>query len=137
MQTSTDSALQKIYSRNTAKNLTHFTNFPANMFLVGVRKKNISRRPRNAFSKYFESKCLYVSVYLSKNIFVSETWKVFYVMEGWIISLRRLAVWASQNILKFFILIEVFGNSTILQHFNASINSIETLKFSTQFEHQG
>ena len=25
-------------SRNTAKNLTHFTNFPANMFLVGSRK---------------------------------------------------------------------------------------------------
>ena len=30
--------MRKIYSRNTAKNLTHFTNFPANMFLVGVRK---------------------------------------------------------------------------------------------------
>ena len=25
-----------MYSGNTAKDLTHFTNFPANMFLVGV-----------------------------------------------------------------------------------------------------
>ena len=30
--------MRKIYPRNTAKSLTHFTNFPANMFLVGVRK---------------------------------------------------------------------------------------------------
>ena len=30
--------MRKIYSHNTAKNLTHFTNFPASMFLVGVRK---------------------------------------------------------------------------------------------------
>ena len=34
LQTSTHSTLQKIYSSNTIENLTHFTSFPANMFLV-------------------------------------------------------------------------------------------------------
>ena len=29
----------KIWSSNTAKNVTHFTNFPATMFLVDARKK--------------------------------------------------------------------------------------------------
>ena len=44
---------------------TRFTNFLANMFLVGVRK-NI--RPRTAFSKHWESKCLYIPVYLCKKL---------------------------------------------------------------------
>ena len=30
--------LQRIYSCNTAKNLTHFTNFPGNFFPDGIRK---------------------------------------------------------------------------------------------------
>ena len=34
----------------------------------------ISWRPRNAFLKYFESKCLYISVCLRKKIFVPEKW---------------------------------------------------------------
>ena len=33
----------------------------------------ISRRPRTAFPKHLESKCLCISVYLRKNIFVPET----------------------------------------------------------------
>ena len=31
-------ALKTICYRNAAKNLSDFTNFPANMFLIGVRK---------------------------------------------------------------------------------------------------
>ena len=58
-------------SQNTAKKLSQFTNFPANMFLFGVRKKSISWLPGTTFLKHFESKCLYISVYLSKKIFVS------------------------------------------------------------------
>ena len=38
LRTSTHSTLKKICSRNTAKSLSHFTHFPGNMFLVGVRK---------------------------------------------------------------------------------------------------
>ena len=37
----------------------------------------------------------------------------------------------------FFILIEIFGNWTIFQYFDTSINSIETLKFSRQFGFKG
>ena len=47
-----------------------------------VSEKNIwiapiFRRPRTAFSKHYESKCLCVSVYLRKNIFVRKTWEAF------------------------------------------------------------
>ena len=49
-------------------------------YLVGVKKffaqhqhSTISRRSRIALSKYFESKCLYISVYLCKKIFIPET----------------------------------------------------------------
>ena len=67
--------IEKICSRNTAKNLSHFTNFPANVWLVSQKQWHctISRRPRSDFSKKFESKCLYISVYLPKKVFVSET----------------------------------------------------------------
>ena len=55
-----------IFSCNTAKNLSHFTNFLANTFLLGFRKKHlhciISWRPRTAFLKHFKCKCLYISV---------------------------------------------------------------------------
>ena len=39
----------------------------------------------------------------------------------------------SLNVLKIFVLIEVFGNSTFFQHSDTSINSIKTLKFARQF----
>ena len=74
-----------------AKTLTHFTNLPANMFLVSVRKKHlyyiISIRPRNAFSKCLEKKCLDIPLYLHKNI------GSFYVVGYLIISLRQFVVW--------------------------------------------
>ena len=77
LRTSTHSTLKKICFRNTAKNLSHFTNVPANIWLVSKKKKHlhgtISRRARNAFSKHFESKCLYIFVYLRMKIFVPET----------------------------------------------------------------
>ena len=37
---------------------------------------DISWRPRTTFLKHFESKRLYISIYLLKNIFVPETYKV-------------------------------------------------------------
>ena len=83
-----------------SKNLTHFKNLNSldienNMLsqhsqkpfwlykysnkhiLVWCQKKHfhctISWRPRTALFKHFESKCLYISVYLRKKIFVPET----------------------------------------------------------------
>ena len=60
--------LKIICSRNAAKNLSDFKSFPADMFLLGIRE-NIC----NAFLKYFESKCLYISVYLRKKNFFPKT----------------------------------------------------------------
>ena len=67
-------------SRNIIKNLSHFTNFPANEFLCVSGKKNlhltISLHPRAAFFKHFESKCLYISVYLLKKMFFQRRSKI-------------------------------------------------------------
>ena len=78
LRTSAHLTLKIIGSRNTAKNLSHFTNSPANMFLFGGRKNICTApflylRPRTAFLKEFESKCLYISVYLPKKIIVAKT----------------------------------------------------------------
>ena len=55
----------------------------------------------------------------------------------WITSLRQLTFYASQNVLQYFILIEIFKNSAILQHLDTCIYSIKTLKFSRQVGLQG
>ena len=57
-----------------SKHLSYFTDFPANMFLFGIRK-NIcdSLTPRSAFLKHFESKCLHIYVYLPEKMFVPKT----------------------------------------------------------------
>ena len=66
--------IEIICFRNTAKILSDFTNFPANMFLFSVRKKHLhctsSKRLRTAFLKHFVSKYLYISVYPRQKIFV-------------------------------------------------------------------
>ena len=40
---------------------------------------------------------------------------------GKIILFRQVAVWATKNVLRFFILIEIFENSTFFQHFDTFI----------------
>ena len=70
------------------------------------------------------------------NISVRKDVVKFYLMGvgglggGWIISLRWLVLWASYNVLCFFILILIFVNATIFPHFDTSIYSTKTLKFS-------
>ena len=93
-----------------SKNLTHFTNLnlfdiennmlqqhsqklfwlykfsSKHIISVWSQKKHLRStiywRPRTAFLKQFESKCLYTSVYLPKKIFVPETVR-FYLTEVW------------------------------------------------------
>ena len=69
--TSTHLTLKIICYCNTAKTLSDIKNFPADMFLFGDRKNvcTISWYPRTGFLKYFENKCMYISVYLHKKIF--------------------------------------------------------------------
>ena len=75
--TSTHLILKITCFQNKAKNLSHFTNFSANIILFGVRKKHLdcttSWRPRTAFLKHFESKCMYISIYLPERNFVPNT----------------------------------------------------------------
>ena len=66
----------------------------------------ISWHPRTAFLKHFESKCLYISIYLLKKILFPRHRDIvmFYLVGGrtggdWINFLRRFAVWALQNVL--------------------------------------
>ena len=65
-----------MFSCNTAKNHTHFTNFPASMFSGWCQEKHlhctISRLPRTAFSRLLEWKCLHIPVDLRKKTFVPE-----------------------------------------------------------------
>ena len=52
-----------------SRKATHFTNFLADIFLVGVKKilhSTISRRPKTPFSKHWKSKCLNIPVDLRK-----------------------------------------------------------------------
>ena len=88
----------------SSKNLTHFTNlnslniaknillqnsqkpssackFSSKHASVVCQKKHfhctLSKRPRTAFSRHLESKCLYIPVNISEKIFVPEMWETF------------------------------------------------------------
>ena len=109
-----------------SKNLTHFTNlnsfeiennmlpkhsqkafsvykFSSKYVSVWCQENHlhctISWRPRTTFLKHFESKYLYISVYLSKKFLFQRRIKILSGgmggWGGWIISLRQLAVWVS------------------------------------------
>ena len=71
---------------------TQNTSFPANGFLFVSGKKNlhftISWHPRAAFFKHFESKCLYISVYLLKKMFFQRRSKILAggMRSGWRLS---------------------------------------------------
>ena len=146
-----------------SKNLAHFTNFISlnivkkhtpqhsqksyslykfsRKHVSGCSQKKhlyctISRRPKEAFSKHLETKCLYVPVYLRRKILFQRRRKLL-SGEGMNYCLKAIMFCNLENVLKFLILIEIFGNLTIFQYFYTSINSIETLKFSRQFGIQG
>ena len=72
----TTNILSSVAGDSTSKILTHFTNVPAKMFLVDLRKKyfhcTISRCLRITFSKHFESKSLYIPVHICKKTLVPE-----------------------------------------------------------------
>ena len=76
LRTSIHLKLKMIPSHNTVKSLSDFTNFPADMF-VSCQKKylhcTLSWRPIIAFLKHFESKCLYITIYLLMKMFLLET----------------------------------------------------------------
>ena len=129
-----------ISSQNISKNILSLQIFQQACFCL-VPEKTFALHhfltSRTTFLNHFESKCLYISVYLFKKFLFQRRIKIVLVVwrvgEAEIIFLRRLAVWVLQNVLQFFILIYFFLNSTIFQHDNTFINSFETLIFSRQF----
>ena len=131
---------KKTYSATQPEILLTLQIFAINMFLV-VLRKNICTVPfldvqkQHSRNTWKPNACMFL--YISVGKFCSRDVGNFYLVREWIIALRRLTVWNSENVLKFLILIEIFGNLTIFQYFYTSINSIETLKFSRQFGIQG
>ena len=101
LQTSTHSTLKTICSRDTAKNLCDFTNFPANMFLFSVRK-NICTAPfleaqeLLSWSTLKANVCIFLYISMRKCL-LQRCSKIWCVGEcgGWIISLRQLAICVS------------------------------------------
>ena len=73
----TSFTLKVTCSPNTAKSFLAVYKFFSKHVSVCCQKKHlhctISWRPRTAFSKHFESKCQYISVYPPKKNFVSKT----------------------------------------------------------------
>ena len=128
-----------ISSQNISKNILSLQIFQQACFCL-VPEKTFALHhfltSRTTFLNHFESKCLYISVYLFKKFLFQRRIKIVLVVwrvgEAEIISLRQLAVWVLQNVLQFFILIYFFLNSTIFQHVDTFINSFETLIFSRQ-----
>ena len=91
---------------NTAKNLSDFTNFLANMFLCGVRKNIctasfLATQKLHSWSPLKANVCIFLYICLKKFCFQDVV--MFYLVEGgiggdWINFLRRLAVWTLQNV---------------------------------------
>ena len=104
-----------ISSQNISKNILSLQIFQQACFCL-VPEKTFALHhfltSRTTFLNHFESKCLYISVYLFKKFLFQRRIKIVLVVwrvgEAEIISLRRLAVWVLQNVLQFFILIYFF-----------------------------
>ena len=102
-KTSTQLTLKKICCGNTDKNLYDFTNFPANMFLFGIRK-NIGTAPfldaqeLHAWSTLKANVCIFLYISVWKFLFRRRC-KIYLMGSGLggsgIIFLRWLAVWTS------------------------------------------
>ena len=117
-----------------SKSITHFSNLNS----LDIENKMLPQHNQKPFWLYV---CIFLYISVRKCLFQKRS----KISSGgvWVggrlknFLLRPLAVWVLSNVLQFFILTEIFGNSAIFQHFHTSIFSIQTLKFSRQFEFQG
>ena len=113
------------------------------MFLCDVRK-NICTKPLRDAQELHSSSTLKANVriflYISLKIFCFRDIVRFYLVEGgvdWINFLRRFAVWALQNVLQVFILIEIFENSTIFSISVLLFIAIKRLNFPDNLYFKG
>ena len=96
------------------------------------QKKNICTALfLDAQELYSRITCIFLQIFVQNLLF--QCIGSFYLVGGEIISIRQITVWDFYNVIEYFILIEIFGNSDILGNLDTSINSIKTLTFSKQF----
>ena len=115
--------IEKNMLPNTAKNLSDFKNFPVNVFLIGVRKKIctapfVEAQELHSQNTLKANVCIFLYISLRKFLFQRRR----KVLSGDGGGSRVAEVWRLNNFLKtarclgfvkFFILIEIFGNSAI------------------------
>ena len=87
LRNSTHLTLKIICSRNTVKNLSDFTNFPANIFLFGVRKSIctapfLDAQELHSWSTLKANVCIFL--YISVWNFSYKDVVIFYLMGGWL-----------------------------------------------------
>ena len=136
--------------QNLTKNITHFTihfcsknlTLFTNLSLLDIENNMLPQCSQKSFWLYkFSSK--HVSVWCQKKyLHCTISWcprTAFLNIESKCLNnfLRVGRCLGLVDVLQFFISIEIFESSTIYQHFDTSIYSIKTLKFSRQFELQG
>ena len=141
LRTSTHLTLKIIGSRNIAKNLSDFTNFPANMFLFSFRKKVCTAPFLDAqeMHSWITLKANGCSVYLGKKNFIPKkkydfTW---WVRRGWLCGRLNNFFKAAccLGLVKCFTIFHFNWNFWKFNYFSAfwsSIFSIKTLEFSRQ-----
>ena len=132
LQTSAHLSLKIICSRNTARSISGFTNFPVNMFLFGVRKDIctaafLDAQELHSWSTFKANVCIFL--YISVRKFLLQTRSEVWSGGGWdwgggLNNFLKAARWALQNVLQFFVLIEIFENSIIFQHFDTSAGPV-------------
>ena len=98
----------------------------------------ISWNTRTEFLKHFESKCLYISVYLRflfqrRSKLLSDGMGDGGRRDAFLRSAFSSCLDLVDLYFNFSFYLKFFGNSDIFQHFSTSIDSIETLKFTRQF----
>ena len=135
---------------NIAKNLSHFTNFLANMFLCDVRKNIctasfLDTQELHSWSTLKVNVRIFLYITLKKICFQDVI--MFYLVGSgmggdWINFLRWFSVWALQNVWQFCILIEIFENSTIfcisiLLFIALKLLNFFKLKFFRQLDFKG
>ena len=119
-----------------------FSNFLANLSLLGARKKNctasfLDTQELHSWSTLRANVCVFL--YISVRKFCS--WDVvrFNQVRGWAGERQNNFLKAAGylGLVKYFPIFHFNLNSTIFLHFNTSICSIKTLKFSRKFGLQG
>ena len=141
MRISTHLKLKIIYSQNTAKNISQFTNFPPKMFLFGVIKNICTTLLPYAqellyWSTLKANVCIFLQISLRKCLLQRLSNILSCGMRGEERLNNLLKVARCLGLVKYFAIFQIIWNFSKFNYFsvlNTFSNSIEALKFSRQF----